>query len=779
MASVELFKSLLLLLVVARTSPSAGPERGRDLVVLAMAPFWDPDPSPSWYGGAAMMAAADLAVQHVNSRADVLQDYTLRLLEADSGCDLIEKTLVEFTAYLYHHNLSHRVVGMVGPGCSVSAEVLAPVISRPKLDLMQVSIVTTPDIRLDPNKPALYKNSFRTVGSSLVFVDGFVQLMQKFNWASVGALYENSRQFHTSTYSAFRRRVGDERLQFTYGLVESNLVGFVRELRRSCIRVIFVFASEKFSQNVLCLAFKNALTYPQVQFVFAERVREDFTSKSVLVNGSTCSVEEMQRAMEGVILISKRNNTESDFTVANITYSEYLSSYEERYEEYLTRYGLKRIDVSPSASIYFSGYYDAVWAMALALNKSASRIDLSKYSPSRSRNGFSSELRANLEATDFEGMSGRITFNRERRDVPTIGAILSQSTVSSGNVTGEFVNHTLSFSGVGISDVYATETHAIPLPLGVVMMLMASSLSVLLSILHIAQWKYSNLKEVKATSPILNHLIFSGCYLFLLLVAVFIFQETFPSLVAANRVAYGILCSVNYWCLALGFTLVFGTISSKTWRIYRIFSHFRQGRVRLVSDEHLTLFVSALMLVDVALLTAWNLKDPWRLSTILVKNGSRLVKHHRCACENEVYWIAGLFSYKGLLIVLVVYLSILVRRVKRKAFKSTKKVIALIYALVLVFFVGLTLYGVLFNLVPVVSFLALCLTFSLSVVIITVSLFLTNIWPHMVHNVRPATPSEASASSPVRRLRRGMPSVAVNNRDHKSFIPPVSTQRFK
>jgi len=51
-------------------------------------------------------------------------------------------------------------------------------------------------------------------------------------------------------------------------------------------------------------------------------------------------------------------------------------------------------------------------------------------------------------------------------------------------------------------------------------------------------------------------------------------QETFLS-PSTYSVLYAVSCNTFTWCLAVGYSLIFGTVCAKTWRVYRIFHHFR------------------------------------------------------------------------------------------------------------------------------------------------------------------------------------------------------------
>lgn len=700
------------------------------LAILAMAPFSDSERNASWPAGPGLIPAARLAVDHINNRTDVLENFTLVLLEGHSACEHVQQARVNLTAQVLHHNLSEKVVGIVGPGCSESAISVGDLVVRQKLNLIQVSIGTTPDIN------STLENSFRSIGSSLLYVDALLEMASQYKWNRVGVLFDSGRPFHIKTYNAFRdafqkRFVGGQ--LYSYPLIDnSKFAEFLEEILENYFRVVFVFARGNYASNVLCLTYKkyNMSFTNRLQYLFAERTREEFLAE----NASICTPDEMAIALNGVILMNNvphRKDTESNNTVAGISFREFNKTY---YESYLMT---DAPNIYAMVSRHFSGFYDAVWTLALALNHSTEYVDLSQYKFGNPTGGMVTDKMREIILNNefqFQGMSGLIAFDSERRDVPTIGVELLQCTQednSSNCETGSFANDTLDFTRlVEIDDEFKVEIHiVVPQELGITVILLAGIIAVLLFALQVVFCKYSTIKEIKAMSPKLNAFIFSGCYLLTLILIVTTFQEAFPHLLQ-HPVVFGVTCSVDYWCMAVSFSLIFGTISSKTWRIYRIFDHFRQGRVKYVSDKILTSFITSLVAIDIVLLTSWSLIDPWRLSREPVERDDISVfNRHVCKCDNYAFWISTLFAYKGLLVVLALALSVLVKRVKKKAFKMTKQIIALIYSLLFILFIGLSIYGFLFYSVPIVSYLGFCVMLISCVGVISFSVFLSNVWP--------------------------------------------------
>ena len=71
-------------------------------------------------------------------------------------------------------------------------------------------------------------------------------------------------------------------------------------------------------------------------------------------------------------------------------------------------------------------------------------------------------------------------------------------------------------------------------------------------------------------SPYVNTVIVAGAVVFYVTVILFGVDEN----VASYSTVDG-LCHGRIWVVAIGFSLLYGTIFAKTWRIYYIFNHAR------------------------------------------------------------------------------------------------------------------------------------------------------------------------------------------------------------
>ena len=73
---------------------------------------------------------------------------------------------------------------------------------------------------------------------------------------------------------------------------------------------------------------------------------------------------------------------------------------------------------------------------------------------------------------------------------------------------------------------------------------------------------------MKLSSPYVNVMIIAGAVVFYLTVILFGVDENVASSSTVDH-----LCQTRIWLVAIGFSLLYGTIFAKTWRIYYIFNY--------------------------------------------------------------------------------------------------------------------------------------------------------------------------------------------------------------
>ena len=90
---------------------------------------------------------------------------------------------------------------------------------------------------------------------------------------------------------------------------------------------------------------------------------------------------------------------------------------------------------------------------------------------------------------------------------------------------------------------------------------------------------------MKLGSPYVNLMIIAGAVIFYITVILFGIDENVASSSTVDN-----LCQTRIWFVAIGFSLLFGTIFAKTWRIYFIFNHLKPN-TKLVCVCYCIVFV--------------------------------------------------------------------------------------------------------------------------------------------------------------------------------------------
>ncbi|XP_074652841.1 uncharacterized protein LOC141907168 [Tubulanus polymorphus] len=131
------------------------------------------------------------------------------------------------------------------------------------------------------------------------------------------------------------------------------------------------------------------------------------------------------------------------------------------------------------------------------------------------------------------------------------------------------------------------------------------------------------------------------------------------------------------WIASLAFTLLYGAMFAKSWRLNRIFRESSVKRV-VIRDQTLIAVVASLLVVDITLLGVWQAVDPLTGTFLHIKNqmkgqSSLLGKTAEdppvihaarvCSCRYFPAWATVMLIYKTAMLVYGAYLSWSIRHV--------------------------------------------------------------------------------------------------------------------
>ena len=120
---------------------------------------------------------------------------------------------------------------------------------------------------------------------------------------------------------------------------------------------------------------------------------------------------------------------------------------------------------------------------------------------------------------------------------------------------------------------------------------------------------FYSFRHIKMSSPNMNNLIIVGCILTYTSVIILGLDSYMTS-----EDSFPYICTARAWILMSGFTLSFGSMFSKTWRVHSIFTNVQLNK-KVMKDSQLYFVVGTLVSIDVVTMTAWQIMDPFYRET--------------------------------------------------------------------------------------------------------------------------------------------------------------------
>nr|XP_027225527.1 LOW QUALITY PROTEIN: gamma-aminobutyric acid type B receptor subunit 2-like [Penaeus vannamei] len=724
-----LLPCLALLLVLQPPSTHA-----RKKIDVFVAGFFPVGEGPKHSLGRGVMPALNLAVKHVNEHPTVLRNYKLHVIWNDTQCD----TAVGTKSFFDMMFEKPRKVMLFGAACTHVTDPIAKAAKH--WHITQLSYADT-----HPMFSAVkYPNFFRMVPSDKEFNHPRVHLLQRFNWTRVGTLFQNEprhalAQIHFGVMLELRsiRNRRDQELR-------DELKDQLKKLEEKDVRIILGYFDEKWARRIFWRAYRqgcrqelqiyptsrrlnsahftrrrgSSVCFLQVAICKAcarrlgRMYREkwwdlrgngdgdedeslDFEDEPPESGGSGCSVEDIMTALEGCIMtdllpLATRSLTK---TVSGKNITQYEAAYNR----------LRRNEYSR-----FHGYtYDGVWAMALAIQAVGHKL----HKENRYRNTsitvkdfrywdqmWEDLFTKALSEVKFDGVTGSVQFTKDntRKGYILLKQFQGGREVKIGeydgldNVLQLDKGHPIYWPGGNPPldrTIKLIEKTSVNISIYAVLVTMASCGIVMASVFLAINIKYRNQRYIKMSSPYLNNMIIVGCILTYTSVILLGLDSELTS-----ETSFPYICTARAWVLMAGFTLAFGSMFSKTWRVHSIFADIQLNK-KVIKDYQLFMVVLVLLCVDVAIMTTWQIVDPFYRETKHLTpyvRGDILVipENEYCKSSKISVFIGCIYAYKGLLMVFGCFLAWETRLVSIPALNDSKYIGMSVYNVVIMCIIG-------------------------------------------------------------------------------------------
>lgn len=616
--------------------------------------------------GRGVMPSVKLALEHVNEHSLILRNYHLHMFWNDTECNAAVG-VKSFFDMMYR--APHKVM-LFGAACT---HVTDPIAKASKhWHLTQLSYADTHPMFTKKHFP----NFFRIVPSENAFNPPRLSLLKEFNWTRVGTIYQNEPR-----YSLAHNRLVAELDIFHYEVVETQsftneVISSLTKLREKDVRVILGNFNERWGRSIFCEAYKLEMYGRRYQWLIMGTYSHDWWKK--LDPDGNCTLAQIEVALEQTILTDLLPlSTSGEITISGITADEYQMEYDSR----------RGLEYSR-----FHGYtYDGIWAVALAIQNVAHKVRIFKRNETVVDFKYRDPLweRLFLDAlhnTSFEGVTGPVRFYDNERKA---GILLKQFQDGAEIKVGEYsaatqhLDLTLGspMKWIGkhppkdrtleiIEHTRVNKTvYAILASLAICGIVMAT-------VFLAFNIKYRNQRYIKMSSPQLNNLIIIGCML------------TYTSIVflgldsgLSSIEAFPYICTARAWTLMAGFSLAFGAMFSKTWRVHSIFTDVKLNK-KVIKDYQLFMVVGVLLFIDLVIMTTWQVADPFQRATKRMEpyphpSSEDIIivpENEYCTSERMTIFVGSIYAYKGLLMIFGAFLAWETRKVSIPALNDSRHV---------------------------------------------------------------------------------------------------------
>ena len=682
----------ILLYLVLRLFPVYSSNEEYPIPVLVLVPYPDPRNDSGWDRGLELIPAARVAVKEINNHTNLLPGYKIQLMEASSdACSVIitAKSLINLSTYTLSTSRPDNAIAVTGLGCSTVTAAVSPIAGKSEIDLIQISMSTSPIFR-NQNR---YRRLWRVLPSSLPYNKAMIALMDHFNWNKVSTIYDEQGVYFQTTAELFREVItksASNTLVLHLGIDDSDI--FINhaldQIANETARIIYVSTTIPQSGILMCKAANRNLIWPGFVWIFRSVLQTD------IIETKPCDLEILNKALENVLFLSfpLNNRQPNDVLVSGYSYDQYRKKYfkeleELQKEDYIQQY-LSFFKFQPNGSDYSNPMYDEIWALALALNSSlpdleSRNLSLKNYHYNMSEITYIIER--HLKNVSFSGAVGEIKFDDNSESLLPVEIYQIRNEYSI--LIGKYQNDVLSLwnisEGTFPGDDIDIRYDLFSKPLPIILSVESSICFLFTTITLLLMLCLYKTPEIRATSPLLTILIFIGVYMNIVTSVMILIVQS----IVVSSLAFSILCNVAHRLLEAGLNLIIATVLMKLARISIVFCHFHRSS-KIWHDHYLVIVIIAIAyLIPFFINVIFLSLDPLKQSTkeTMLYNENPPIKVISSFCSNEFYflWEFLTMSYTIVLLAGLVFFAIKTRKIDRKHFKDTKKTIGFVFTMTL------------------------------------------------------------------------------------------------
>ncbi|XP_073978361.1 gamma-aminobutyric acid type B receptor subunit 3 isoform X3 [Rhodnius prolixus] len=620
-----------------------------------------------------------------------------------------------------------KMIVLLGTSSSEVTESLAKVV--PYWSMLQVSFGSTSPALSDRTEFPLF---YRTVAPDSSHNPARISFLKKFSWETVTAFSQNEDIYSLAVNDLVTELESSNiSCRATITFAETDIKDQLEVLRDLDTRIIIGSFSHEMAPKVFCEAYRLGVYSPDYAWVVQGRPSDRWWSST-----TQCGFN-LAAAADGLILVSSYNSFLGHYASLKATHnSELLNLLEGKAEGFVHE------------------TYDAVWAIALTIQRVQSIVDITQFD--YGRKDIAQLFSDHMGQLNFDGVSGPVAFDgSDRVGLSAFYQIQGGVGVMVGLYDGTRQKLNIScttcvpivWPGGQVptaKKIFKIRTVTVQ-PVAFITVAIFSFVGIAVATfflslnLHFRKHKY-----IKLSSPKLNNMAVFGCILvYTAVILLGLDNATLPS----NEI-FSTVCTARVYLLSAGFSMAFGSVFAKTYRVHRIFTRSAQGVVKnkLLQDTQLISLICVLLVVDGLIVTLWVTVDPIERQlknlTLEISPTERSVVYQPqievCASHFIHSWLGVLYIYKGLLLIVGVYMAWETRHVKIPALNDSQYIGLSVYSVVITSVLVVVLANLIFERVTL-AFLTITIPILVSTTGSLCLLCVPKVHDILAHTDNPAT----------------------------------------
>ncbi|XP_038057320.1 gamma-aminobutyric acid type B receptor subunit 1-like [Patiria miniata] len=621
----------------------------------------------SFHRGNSALLAANLALEHINDKEDILPGYRLAMNWNDSFCNAGIATQALFE----HINSGTKYHMLLGAGCSSVAQTIS--LAADLWNIIQISY--------SASSPALsvrsqYKTFFRTNAADSQFNNARLAMIKRYNWTRVATLHENQEVFSTSINDFSTLLANNDIELITSESFTVDPEEQVKNLKSKGAWIIFGNFYENMARRVFCQAYQQKLYGKHYAWFLPGGYKDKWWE--VPDDEVACTPEELHQAIKGYISteniplsIYKDQKTPSGYTAR-----EYEAIVEELFDAQKNQ---TSFDANKAAASYA---YDATWTIALTLNKSLSNFTSDSLEDFHYENVAMREVFMDtLYNLEFEGVSGTVSFTRDgnREGLIEVRQMKESTEVPIGRYSPqkeELIIDGIEWQG-GVAPKDATTERNISLYVPHTYIYVAAGFSgvgvTLVFVLALFMVAYRQRSVFGRAMPGYLGVMLFGC---VLLYGTVVLLGMDSGLVGQEY--FTTICKLSSSTLTIGFACAYGVLFSKIYRAHKLLVTKANLWKPDPHGGHMARTMLIFFVVDIAALVVWIVAFPMQSTTEIVNERLNENENTRyndlvefCTQGDSIYFIVGLFVFHGLALLLGAFLAYETRELKILSLNDT------------------------------------------------------------------------------------------------------------